>query len=103
LEWMLIRLCQKFADDGKGDPASFRLSDNFSIYLQFMFYLWRSQFLQVYNNSLDGQLPMVCAKLSPYRQRILNEEDTNNSLIMVRPTFDVLPQPVLLDNVSIKP
>ncbi|KAI6111224.1 Sec23/Sec24 trunk domain-containing protein [Pisolithus sp. B1] len=86
LDWMLIWLCQKFADYRKGDPASCRLSDNFSIYLQFIFCLQRSQFLQA----------------ASYRH-ILNEEDANNSLIMIQPTFDVLPQPVLLDNVSIKP
>ena len=39
---------------------------------------------------------------------VLNEEDVNNSLIMIQPTlmsytFDVPPQPVLLDSVSIKP
>ncbi|KAI6156259.1 hypothetical protein EDD17DRAFT_1779702 [Pisolithus thermaeus] len=102
LDWMLIRLCQKFADYGKGDPASFRLSDNFSIYLQFIFCLQRSQFLQVYNNSLDWQLPIGSAIMCGCRH-ILNEEDANNSLIMIWPTFNVLPQPVLLDNVSIKP
>ena len=56
LRWvdrLLIRLCQKFADYQKGDPASFRLTDNFSIYPQFMFHLRRSQFLQVFNNSPD--------------------------------------------------
>ena len=39
---------------------------------------------------------------------MLNEEDVNNSLIMIQPTlmsytFDVPPQPVLLDSISIKP
>ena len=53
LDRMLIRLCQKFADYRKEDPSSFRLSDNFSIYPQFMFHLRRSQFLQVFNNSPD--------------------------------------------------
>ena len=53
LDRMLIRLCQKFADYRKEDPTSFRLSDNFSIYPQFMFHLRRSQFLQVFNNSPD--------------------------------------------------
>ncbi|KAI6021898.1 hypothetical protein BKA83DRAFT_4520858 [Pisolithus microcarpus] len=53
LDCMLIRLCQKFADYWKEDPSSFRLSDNFSIYPQFMFHLRRSQFLQVFNNSPD--------------------------------------------------
>ena len=38
----------------------------------------------------------------------MNEEDVNNSLIMIQPTlmsyaFDAPPQPVLLDSVSIKP
>ncbi|KAI6095619.1 hypothetical protein F5141DRAFT_1191232 [Pisolithus sp. B1] len=55
---LMVRIA-KFADYGKGDPASFRL-------------------------------------------HILDKEDANNSLIMIWPTFDVLPQPVLLDNVSIQ-
>ena len=50
---MLIRLCQKFADYRKEEPTSCRLTDNFSIYPQFMFHLRRSQFLQVFNNSPD--------------------------------------------------
>ncbi|KAG1840466.1 hypothetical protein DFJ58DRAFT_810385 [Suillus subalutaceus] len=99
LDRMLIRLCQKFADYRKEDPVSFRLTDNFSIYPQFMFHLRRSQFLQVFNNSPDE---------TAFYRHILNEEDVNNSLIMIQPTlmsytFDVEPQPVLLDSVSIKP
>ncbi|KAJ3736795.1 protein transporter SEC23 [Lentinula guzmanii] len=102
LRWvdrMLIRLCQKFADYRKEDPTSFRLTDNFSIYPQFMFHLRRSQFLQVFNNSPDE---------TAFYRHILNEEDVNNSLIMMQPTlmsytFDTPPQPVLLDSVSIKP
>jgi len=96
---MLIRLCQKFADYRKEDPTSFRLTDNFSIYPQFMFHLRRSQFLQVFNNSPDE---------TAFYRHVLNEEDVNNSLIMIQPTlmsytFDTPPQPVLLDSVSIKP
>ncbi|KAF8656471.1 hypothetical protein AX16_002522 [Volvariella volvacea WC 439] len=98
LDRMLIRLCQKFAVYMKEDPGSFRLGDNFSIYPQFMFHLRRSQFLQVFNNSPDE---------SAFYRHILNEEDVNNSLIMIQPTlmsytFDQAPQPVLLDSVSIK-
>ncbi|KAF8503899.1 hypothetical protein BU17DRAFT_78330 [Hysterangium stoloniferum] len=99
LDRMLIRLCQKFADYRKEDPTSFRLTDNFSIYPQFMFHLRRSQFLQVFNNSPDE---------SAFYRHVLNEEDVNNSLIMIQPTlmsytFDqAAPQPVLLDSVSIK-
>jgi protein transport protein SEC23 len=99
LDRMLIRLCQKFADYRKEDPTSFRLADNFSIYPQFMFHLRRSQFLQVFNNSPDE---------TAFYRHILNEEDVNNSLIMIQPTLmsyglDTAPQPVLLDSVSIKP
>ncbi len=99
LDRMLIRLCQKFADYRKEDPTSFRLTDNFSIYPQFMFHLRRSQFLQVFNNSPDE---------TAFYRHISNEEDVNNSLIMIQPTLmsyglDTTPQPVLLDSVSIKP
>ncbi|XP_006463484.1 copii coat protein, partial [Agaricus bisporus var. bisporus H97] len=98
LDRMLIRLCQKFADYRKEDSTSFRLTDNFSIYPQFMFHLRRSQFLQVFNNSPDE---------TAFYRHVLNEEDVNNSLIMIQPTlmsytFDAQPQPVLLDSVSIK-
>ncbi|KAF8342755.1 uncharacterized protein EI90DRAFT_3143425 [Cantharellus anzutake] len=99
LDRMLIRLCQKFADYRKEDPSSFRLTDNFSIYPQFMFHLRRSQFLQVFNNSPDE---------TAFYRHVLNEEDVNDSLIMMQPTLmsyaiDTPPQPVLLDSVSIKP
>ncbi|KAF9648469.1 hypothetical protein BDM02DRAFT_3144262 [Thelephora ganbajun] len=99
LDRMLIRLCQKFADYRKEDPTSFTLADNFSIYPQFMFHLRRSQFLQVFNNSPDE---------TAFYRHVLNEEDVNNSLIMIQPTlmsytFDIPAQPVLLDSVSIKP
>ncbi|KAJ3289892.1 GTPase-activating protein S23 [Borealophlyctis nickersoniae] len=98
LDRMLIRLCQKFADYRKDDPHSFRLSDNFSIYPQFMFHLRRSQFLQVFNNSPDE---------TAFYRHVLNREDVNNSLIMIQPTlmsysFEGPPQPVLLDSISIK-
>lgn len=99
LDRMLIRLCQKFADYRKDEPQSFRLTENFSIYPQFMFHLRRSQFLQVFNNSPDE---------TAYNRHILNREDVNNSLIMIQPTlmsygFEGEPQPVLLDSVSVKP
>lgn len=99
LDRMLIRLCQKFADYHKEDPTSFRLSENFGIYPQFMFHLRRSQFLQVFNNSPDE---------TAFYRHILNEEDVNNSLVMIQPTLmsfslEGPPQPVLLDSVSIKP
>jgi protein transport protein SEC23 len=45
--------CQKFGDFNKDQPASFRMSEPFALYPQFMFHLRRSQFLQVFNNSPD--------------------------------------------------
>ena len=50
---ILFPQCQKFGDYHKDDPTSFRYSENFSLYPQFMFHLRRSQFLQVFNNSPD--------------------------------------------------
>ncbi|KAI6027305.1 hypothetical protein BKA83DRAFT_4123375 [Pisolithus microcarpus] len=107
LDRMLIQLCQKFTDYWKEDPSSFRLSDNFSIYLQFMFHLWRSQFLKVFNNSPDetafyGFVRGFSAAdriLMRGHRHILDEEDTNDSLfspLLMSYTFDILPQPVLL-------
>lgn len=67
LDRMLIRLCQKFADYKKEDPVSFRLTDNFSIYPQFMSHLRRSQFLQVFNDSPDEtfyrSVPLLCGTI----------------------------------------
>lgn len=53
LDRLLIRLCQKYGDYRKDDASSFRLTQLFSMYPQFMFYLRRSQFLHVFNNSPD--------------------------------------------------
>lgn len=77
LDRMLIRLCQKFADYRKEDPTSFRLTDNFSIYPQFMFHLRRSQFLQVFNNSPDETAFYRCVRASiPMFVLILNNTVT---------------------------
>ncbi|EEB07454.1 GTPase activating protein Sec23a [Schizosaccharomyces japonicus yFS275] len=103
LRWidrMLIKLCQKFAEYRKDDPASFRLSSQFTLYPQFMYHLRRSPFLSVFNNSPDE---------TAFYRHILNHEDVNNSLIMIQPTLQSYSfenpdgVPVLLDAVSIKP
>ncbi|KAJ2452383.1 GTPase-activating protein S23 [Coemansia sp. RSA 2336] len=102
LRWvdrMLIRLCQKFGDYRRDDPASFRLGPNFSIYPQFMYHLRRSQFLQVFNSSPDE---------TAFYRHCLFREDTTNSLTMIQPSlmsygFEGAPAPVLLDSVSMKP
>ena len=99
IDRMLIRLCHKFADYQTNDPSSLRLSQNFSLYPQFMFHLRRSQFIQVFNNSPDE---------TAFYRHCLNREDLTNSLVMIQPTlisfaFDKPPEPVLLDSVSVKP
>uniref|UniRef100_A0A2I9LPQ5 Protein transport protein SEC23 n=1 Tax=Centruroides hentzi TaxID=88313 RepID=A0A2I9LPQ5_9SCOR len=99
LDRMLIRLCQRFGDYNKDDPNSFRFSENFSLYPQFMFHLRRSQFLQVFNNSPDE---------TSYYRHLLMREDLTQSLIMIQPilyaySFNGPPEPVLLDTSSIQP
>uniref|UniRef100_A0A3Q3IVF2 Protein transport protein SEC23 n=1 Tax=Monopterus albus TaxID=43700 RepID=A0A3Q3IVF2_MONAL len=102
LRWLdrqLIRLCQKFGQFNKDDPASFRLSESLSLYPQFMFHLRRSPFLQVFNNSPDES--------SYYRHHFVRQ-DLTQSLIMIQPilysySFHGPPEPVLLDSSSILP
>lgn len=99
LDRMLIRLCQKFGEYHKDDPNSFRFSENFSLYPQFMFHLRRSQFLQVFNNSPDE---------TSYYRHMLDVEDLTQSLIMIQPilysySFHGPPEPVLLDTSSLQP
>ncbi|MBN3320327.1 SC23A protein, partial [Atractosteus spatula] len=102
LRWLdrqLIRLCQKFGQFNKDDPNSFRLSESFSLYPQFMFHLRRSPFLQVFNNSPDES--------SYYRHHFVRQ-DLTQSLIMIQPilysySFYGPPEPVLLDSSSILP
>ncbi|CAO4382593.1 unnamed protein product [Caenorhabditis nigoni] len=102
LRWLdrsLIRLCQKFGEYSKDDPNSFRLSDKFSLFPQFMFHLRRSQFLQVFNNSPDE---------TAYYRHILFSENVLESTTMIQPvlfsySFNGPPEPVLLDTSSILP
>mmetsp|Transcript_41917 Transcript_41917/g.98450 ORF Transcript_41917/g.98450 Transcript_41917/m.98450 type:complete len:753 (+) Transcript_41917:58-2316(+) len=102
LRWLdrnLIRLVAKFGDYRKDDAASFRLSEKFSIYPQFMFHLRRSQFLHVFNSSPDETAFFRCYLL---------KETVTNCLTMIQPSllcysFSGPPVPVLLDVASISP
>ncbi|CAA2980711.1 transport SEC23 [Olea europaea subsp. europaea] len=99
LDKTLIRFASKFGDYMPEDPSSFRLSSNFSLYPQFIYYLRRSQFIDVFNSTPDE---------TAYFRLMLNREGVVNSLIMVQPTlfqysFDGPPIPVLLDICSISP
>ncbi|KAJ6321659.1 hypothetical protein OIU77_011685 [Salix suchowensis] len=70
---------------------------NFSLYPQFMYYLRRSQFIDVFNCTPDE---------TAFFHLMLNREGVVGSLIMIQPTlfqysFDGPPVPVLLDVRSI--
>ncbi|KAF8016407.1 hypothetical protein BT93_H1805 [Corymbia citriodora subsp. variegata] len=102
IRWLddaLIRFASKFGDYIQEDPSTFRLSSNFSLYPQFMYYLRRSQFIDVFNSSPDE---------TAFFRLMLNREGVVGSLIMIQPTlfqysFDGPPVPVLLDVRSISP
>lgn len=102
IRWLddtLIRFASKFGDYAQECASSFRLSSNFSLYPQFMYYLRRSQFIDVFNSSPDE---------TAYFRLMLNREGVVGSLIMIQPTlfqysFDGPPIPVLLDVRSISP
>lgn len=99
LDKTLIRFASKFGDYAPEDPSTFRFSTNFSLYPQFMYYLRRSQFIDVFNSTPDE---------TAYFRLMLNREGVVNSLIMVQPTlfqysFDGPPIPVVLDVCSISP
>lgn len=102
LRWLdrsLIRLVSKFGEYRKDDASSFRLSDKFSIFPQFVFHLRRSQFLHLFNSSPDE---------SAFYRLFLQREGVSNSLLMIQPSilaysFNAPPGPVLLDIASISP
>ncbi|KAL9275218.1 transport protein SEC23 G-like protein [Drosera capensis] len=102
IRWLddnLIRFAAKFGDFIPEDPSSFRLSSNFSLFPQFMYYLRRSQFIDVFNSTPDE---------TAFFRLMLNRESVLGSLIMIQPTlfqysFDGPPEPVLLDICSISP
>ncbi|KAJ6850119.1 putative protein transport protein sec23-1 [Iris pallida] len=99
LDKMLVRFTAKFGDYMPEDPSTFRLSSSFSLYPQFMYYLRRSQFIDVFNSSPDE---------TAFVRLALNREGVVGSLIMIQPTlfqysFDGPPVPVLLDISSVSP
>jgi protein transport protein SEC23 len=99
LDRMLIKLVNRFADYKKDDPSSFKLSREFSLFPQFMFYLRRSQFLHTFNASPDE---------SEFYRAMILRENVSNSLVMIQPalmSYSVEQEqaaPVLLDIDSMK-
>ncbi|CAN4091826.1 unnamed protein product [Withania somnifera] len=99
LDKCLIRFASKFGDYVPEDPSSFRLATNLSLFPQFMYYLRRSQFIDVFNCTPDE---------TAFFRLLLNRAGVVGSLIMVQPTlfqysFDGPPVPVLLDIRSVSP
>lgn len=96
LRWLdrsLIKLVNKFATYTPNNPESFKLSNEFTYYPQFMFNLRRSQFLQVFNSSPDE---------TAFFRRVCLRENTTNTLIMIQPTLtayslDSPPMAIALD------
>ena len=90
----LIKLVSRFAEYTKDDPSSFKLSKEFSLFPQFMFYLRRSQFLQTFNASPDE---------TQYYISLILQENVNNTLVMIQPAlmrYDLNSEqatPILLD------
>ena len=79
LDRSLIKLVSKFAEYRKDDVKSFKLSKEFSLYPQFMFYLRRNQqFLQNFNASPDE---------TQFYINLVLRENVNNSLVMIQPAL----------------
>lgn len=99
LDKMLIRFTAKFGDYVPEDPSSFRLPPGFSLYPQFMYYLRRSPFIDIFN---------YCPDEMAFFRIALNRQGVAGSLNMIQPTlvqysFDGPPKPVLLDISSVSP
>ncbi|KAM0944017.1 putative protein transport protein Sec23 [Dioscorea sansibarensis] len=99
LDKMLVRFSSKFGEYIPEDPSSFRISSNFSLFPQFIYYLRRSQFIDVFNCAPDE---------TAFFRLMLNREGVVGSLIMIQPTlfrysFEGPSIPVLLDVSSIRP
>jgi protein transport protein SEC23 len=74
LDRLLIKLVARFADFKKDDPNSFKLSREFALFPQFMFYLRRSAFLHTFNASPDE---------SEFYKNMILRENVSNSLVMI--------------------
>ncbi|KAI3406455.2 hypothetical protein KGF56_000586 [Candida oxycetoniae] len=111
LDQTLIDFCTRFGVFTIGRMDSFRLSNAFSLFPQFIYHLKRSPFIDVFNSSPDE---------TSYIRHIFMHEDLSNSLLMIQPSllsYDINtwgsviddetgetvnePEPVLLDSISL--
>merc|ERR1711991_413653 len=85
----LIKLVQKFCSYTRGDINSFKLPREFLLFPQFMYYLRRSQFVQVFNYSPDE---------TAFFRASLIRENVNNGLSMIQPLLHAYDLPPPDDN-----
>ena len=79
----LIKFVQKFGSFSKGDVNSFKLHQEMLMFPQFIYYLRRSQFIQVFNYSPDE---------TAFFRAALIRENVTNGLSMIQPllhAFDI--------------
>ena len=74
LDRILIKVTKRFADFKTEDSKSFKLSREFSLFPQFIYYLRKSQFLNTFNASPDE---------SEYYKSLMQRENVSNSLVMI--------------------
>lgn len=95
----LIDLLKTFAQYTADVPSSVLLPPNLKLFPQFVYYLRRSNFIQIFNSSPD--------ETTFYRHCFLTE-DCSSTLTMIQPSLvsyslNEDPKPVLLDTSSLKP
>lgn len=79
LNWIdktLIRLVSKFAKYTKDNPSTFKIPKQFNMFPQFIFYLRRSPFIQMFNTAPDEVT---------YFKHLLMHETVSNGSIMIQP------------------
>jgi len=100
VDQQLVRFVKKIGDFRKGDPNSFFMRPEFSFFPQYMFYLRRSPFLDVFGYSPDE---------ASFQRLVMLKESVGNVVMMVEPqlfswsTDNQECQRVELDASSIKP
>ncbi len=74
----LINLCKLCGVYTPNNAESFKLTQNFSFFPQFMFHLRRSQFLQVFNSAPDE---------TTFFRHVLSREHVTNTISMIQPSL----------------
>jgi protein transport protein SEC23 len=101
LDRTLIRLCARFGEYRRDDPASFALAPGLAFFPQFLFNLRRSAFVQVFGSSPDE---------TAHARLWLGRAGVPDGMVMVQPTLlsyglasPSTPEPVLLDVAAVAP